>query len=296
MYGYSPYTNGQPGQEKTAIITDSTCDIPAVWRSQYNLQVVPLTIIWDGKEYIDGVDLRPDEFYARLPDMEVHPTTSQPTPQMFRETYEKAVNGGAQSILVFTMSSAMSGTYSSAMQAVDGINVPVTVVDSKSNSMGLGWQVLAAARALADGKDASSALTAAEKVRQRLVYMISLDTLDYLNRGGRIGGAASFLGNLLKIKPLISVNHDTGKVEAGIPARTRSSAITGLFKDFFHKLEGDGKLHLVVLHNGALDEAERLAERVNTEFNPTELFISLTSPILGAHTGPRALALCGYRD
>jgi len=92
------------------------------------------------------------------------------------------------------------------------------------------------------------------------------------------------------------VNHDNGKVEAGIPARTRNRAIEGLYKDFFHRLNGGGALHLAVLHNGALDEAELLAERVHAEFDPAELFISLTSPILGSHTGPRALALCGYRE
>jgi len=293
---HNPYQKVVTIPEKTVIITDSTCDIPAVWRAQFNLQIVPLTIIWGDRQYLDGVDLRPDEFYDRLPLSDVHPTTSQPTPQIFRDAYELAATGGAQNILVFTLSSAMSGTYNSARQASAGSPVSVTVVDSRSNSMGLGWQVLAAARALADGKDAEAALIAAEQVRKELVYLITLDTLDYLDRGGRIGGAAQFVGNLLKIKPLIFVNHDNGKVEAGIPARTRNRAIEGLYKDFFHRLNGGGALHLAVLHNGALDEAELLAERVHAEFDPAELFISLTSPILGSHTGPRALALCGYRE
>lgn len=292
----SPYQRVVAVPEKVAIVTDSTCDIPSIWRTQYSLQIIPLTIIWGNQQYLDGIDIRPDEFYARLPQSDLHPTTSQPAPQNFRAAYDQAVTDGAQSILVFTMSSAMSGTYQSAVQATADLPVPITVVDSKSNSMGLGWQVLAAARELGNGRDAAAALAAAEKVRNGLAYLITLDTLEYLNRGGRIGGAAQFIGNLLKIKPLIYVNHDTGKVEAGIPARTRSRAIEGLYKDFFHRLDGDGKLHLVVLHNGAADEAEQLAERVNAEYSPAELFISLTSPILGAHTGPRALALCGYRE
>ncbi len=292
----SPYQRVVAVPEKVAIVTDSTCDIPSIWRTQYSLQIIPLTIIWGNQQYLDGVDIRPDEFYARLPQSDLHPTTSQPAPQNFRAAYDQAVTDGAQSILVFTMSSAMSGTYQSAVQATADLPVPITVVDSKSNSMGLGWQVLAAARELGNGRDAAAALAAAVKVRNGLAYLITLDTLEYLNRGGRIGGAAQFIGNLLKIKPLIYVNHDTGKVEAGIPARTRNRAIEGLYKDFFHRLDGDGKLHLVVLHNGAADEAEQLAERVNAEYSPAELFISLTSPILGAHTGPRALALCGYRE
>lgn len=278
------------------IITDSTCDIPAVWRMQFNIDIVPLTIVWGDRQYLDGVELTAEEFYARLPHSGEHPTTSQPSPENFREAYEQAAGEGAQEILAFTMSKAMSGTHLSAMQAAAGAPVPVTVVDSKSNSMGLGWQVLTAARALAEGNTVAEALAAADKVRQKLVYTITLDTMDYLHKGGRTGGATIFLGNLLKIKPLIYVDHETGKVEAGIPARTRSKAIEGMYRDFFHRLHGKGKLHAAVLHNGVPDEAEQLAERLHTEHNPVELFTSLTSPILGAHTGPRALALCGYYE
>lgn len=280
----------------TAIITDSTCDVPALWRTQYNITTIPLTIIWGNEQYLDGVDLTPQEFYARLPDSPQHPTTSQPTPQFFQDAYEQAARNGAQEILTFTLSSAMSGTYQSALQAAAGAPVPVTVVDSRSNSMGLGWQVLAAARTLAEGKTAAAALEAAEKVHQNLAYSITLDTMDYLSQGGRVGGATIFLGNLLKIKPLIYVDHKSGKVEAGIPARTRSRAIDGLYKDFFHRLHGKENLHIAVMHNGVPDEAEKLAERVHSEYTPVELFISLTSPILGAHTGPGALALCGYSE
>lgn len=278
------------------IITDSTCDIPALWRTQFNIITVPLTIVWGDQQYLDGVDMTAEEFYARLPESEQHPTTSQPTPQNFRDAYEQAANNGAQEILTFTLSSAMSGTYQSAVQAAEGAPVPVTVVDSKSNSMGLGWQVLAAARTLADGKGTPEALESAKKVHQNLVYSIALDTMDYLSQGGRVGGATIFLGNLLKIKPLIYVDHKTGKVEAGIPARTRSRAIEGVYKDFFHRLPGGNKLHVAVLHNGVADDAEKLAEKVQSEHAPVELFISYTSPILGAHTGPRALALCGYTE
>lgn len=278
------------------IITDSTCDLPAVWRAQYNISTVPLTIIWGDNQYLDGIDLTPEDFYARLPNTTEHPSTSQPSPENFREVFRQAAADGAQEVLAFTLSSAMSGTHQSAVQAAADAPVPVTVVDSKSNSMGLGWQVLTAARALADGKSVKDALEAAEQVRKKLVYTITLDTMDFLSKGGRTGGATVFLGNLLKIKPLIYVDHHSGKVEAGIPARTRSRAIEGLYKDFFHRLRGRDKLHAAVLHNGVPDEAEQLAERVHDEHNPVELFISLTSPILGAHTGPRALALCGYYE
>jgi len=279
-----------------AIVTDSTCDIPSQLRTQFNIRTVPLTINWGDEQYLDGIDMTAEEFYTRLPQSNIHPITSQPSPQAFREAYAQAKNEGAQEILTFTLSSAMSGTFQSAQQAASEVAVPVTVIDSKSNSMGLGWQVLTAARTLASGMGIIEAIEAAARVRKNLVYMITLDTLEYLDRGGRIGGAAQFLGNLLKIKPLIYVNHETGKVEAGVPARTRSKAIEGLYKDFFNRIHQPNQLHLVVLHNGAPDEAEQLAERVHNDYAPVELFISLTSPILGAHTGPRALALCGFSE
>ena len=172
----------------------------------------------------------------------------------------------------------------------------IIIHDSRSNSMSLGWQVLAAARAREAGGDAAAMITAANQARQRMVYIIVLDTMDYLYKGGRIGGAVRFLGSLLKIKPQITVNHETGKVEAGIPARSRESAINGLVRDFFRRLNPQGKLHLAVLHNAAPADAIALAEQVRRDHAPAELVMSIVSPCLGVHTGPRAIALCGYTE
>ncbi len=281
---------------KIALITDSTCDIPSQWREQYNIQVVPLTIIWGDRQLIDGVDISPEEFYQQLPQTPYHPTTSQPSPQLFQQAYQAAIENGANEIITFTLSSAMSGTIQSAKQAAENISTPIHFVDSKTNSMGLGWQVIAAARALEAGKPVEKILEIVEKARKNMAYYISLDTLEFLVRGGRMGGAAKFIGSLLNIKPLIYVNHETGQVGASIPARSRVRAIEGLFKEFFNHVQTDLPLHITILHNGALEEAEALAERVRQEFNPVDLFISYTSPILGAHTGPRAIALCGYAE
>jgi DegV family protein with EDD domain len=132
--------------KKIAIITASPCDIPMELREKYGITVVPLTINWDGKSYLDGVDLSPEEFYAQLGQNPVRPTTSQPAPSAFLDAYEKARQKGAEEIVVVTISSAMSGTLQSARTASAGFNLPVHLVDARGNSMGLGWQVLAAAR------------------------------------------------------------------------------------------------------------------------------------------------------
>lgn len=281
-------------QNKVALITDSTCDIPQGWRDQYDIGVVPLTIIFGENQYKDGVDLSAEKFYEMLPQTKQFPSTSQPSPKDFLKAFQTAAEKGYQEAIVITISSAMSGTIQSARQAAAEAPIPVRVMDGKNNSMGLGWQVIAAARAREAGADAAAMLAVAEKVRDNMAYFITLDTMEFLAKGGRIGTATRFLESIIKIKPLISVNPKSGSVVPSIPARSRHNAIEGLYREFFEHVNPRDSLHITVLHNAAIEEAEALAERVRREYAPAELFISITSPILGVHTGPRALALCGY--
>jgi DegV family protein with EDD domain len=279
---------------RIALITDSTCDLPQEYLDRYHIQVVPLTIIWDGQEYLDGVDLKAEDFYRRLDGSPTIPTTSQPTPESFYQAYKQAREQGAESALVITISSAMSGTYASAQNAAGMIDIPVEVLDSKSNSMSLGWQVLAAARAREGGGGLQEMIQAADQARQSMVYLVTLDTLEYLYKGGRIGGASHFIGNLLDLKPQIYVNHQTGEVEGGRRSRTRRKALQDLFTDFFSRIDPEKELRVAVLHNAAIEEAQALASRIEDELHPAELIISIVSPVLGVHTGPRAVAICGY--
>ena len=202
-------------KHKIALITDSTCDLSLNYRKQYDIEVVPLTIIWGEEQFRDGVDLAPEDFYRRLETDQVIPTTSQPTPQEMVQVYEKAKKKGAEEIVILTISSAMSGTHESAKKAAELVDIPVHVQDSKSNTMSLGWQVLAAARAREAGGDVQAMVTAAKQARDNMVLMISLDTLKFLHKGGRIGGASHFIGTLLNLKPQITVNHQSGEVEGG---------------------------------------------------------------------------------
>lgn len=279
---------------RIALITDSTCDLPEKYLEKYDIQVVPLTIIWGGSQFLDGVDLGAEEFYQRLDLDPTLPTTSQPSPQQMAQAYEKARDAGAEEILMITISSAMSGTHESALIAAELVDIPVQVLDSKSNSMSLGWQVLAAARARENGGDLQSMIDAADQARSTMVYIITLDTLEYLHKGGRIGGASHFIGNLLNLKPQISVDHQTGQVAGGRRSRTRKKALADLYKDFFALVDADKDLHIAVLHNAALEEAQELVGKIEEEFHPVEILISIVSPVLGVHTGPRAVAICGY--
>ncbi|MBN1487690.1 MAG: DegV family protein [Anaerolineae bacterium] len=283
-------------KNKIALITDSTCDAPAALREQYDIDFVPLSIIWGDEELREKVDITSEDFYKRLVTDPRFPKSSQPTPGDFVAAYERAKAKGAEEIVTITISSAMSGTVESAQQAATMVDIPVYVVDSRSNSMSLGWQVLAAARARKSGGDAQAMITAADNARKSMVYIISLDTLEYLHKGGRIGGATRFIGSLLDLKPQIYVDHETGRVEAGERSRTRKRAIKALYTDFFKRIDTSKKMHIAVLHNAAYQEASDLAAKVEREYAPAELLITIVSPVLGVHTGPRALALCGYTE
>jgi len=279
-----------------ALVTDSTCDIPMEWREKYDITVVPVTIIFNGTVYRDGVDMTAQQFYTRLSKEPQRPTTSQPTPEDFLNAFRTVKEKGAREILAIILSAAMSGTFTSARTAALQMDIPVHLVDSQNNSMGLGWQVIAAARVREAGGGLEEMKAAAKKVRDHMVYFVSLDTIDYLASGGRIADAARFINSILKIKPLVFVKPESGTVGASLPARSRKLAVEGLFREFFKRINVSKPMHITVLHNQAPEEAQQLADRITREFSPAELFISYASPVLGVHTGPLALALCGYSE
>ncbi len=281
---------------KIAIITDSTNNLPPEFISQYQIKVVPLTIVIDQQSYLDGVDLRPEDFYKRLIVEKIHPTTSQPAPGDFLNAYQNAKDEGAEQIIVLTISSAMSGTMESAKMAAKNIDIPVTIIDSKSNTMGLGWQVLACARARDAGAKVNEIVSIVDNVREHLHLHVLLDTLEYLFKGGRMAGAAKWVNNVLKIKPQIRVNHATGSVEAVDVSRTRAKAIDTLYSTFVKKLDITKPLRIAILHNDSIEDAKALAEKVVAELKPIELIIAITSPVLGVHTGPQAIAMAGYSE
>jgi len=277
-----------------AIVTDSTCDIPQPLLDQYGVIVVPQVIIWGGQVYHDRVDLQPLDFYQRLAQDPQRPTTSQATEPDWLAAYERAIEAGASDILALTVSSAMSGTYSIARRAAGHVNVPVSVVDSKGPTMTLGWQVLAAARARDAGYDRNSILDIVATARSRMAQFVAMDTLEYLQRGGRIGTAVKWVGGLLQVKPLVSINHQSGLVEPVTLARTHKALVNGMYTRFFERMNVSQNLRVAVLHGNCEEEACLLAERIQAQYHPAELLVNITGPVLGINTGPGALALCGY--
>lgn len=279
-----------------AIIADSTCDIPDALIERYGIIVIPHYIVWGEEQFLDRVNLQPEAFYQRLVVDELRPTTAQASAADFLEGIHKAVEQGASEALILTVSSAMSGAYEMAKTAASKADIPVKVIDSKGPTMTLGWQTLAAARARDEGATMDEIIERVARVRESLVQIVAMETLEYLHTGGRIGDAAKWVGALMKVKPVVSINHVTGRVEPMGLTRTHSAMVRMLYRKFFDALQMGKKLRIAVLHGNVLDEAQLLAERIRDEFNPLELIINITGPVLGINTGPGALALCGYAE
>jgi DegV family protein with EDD domain len=282
---------------KIALITDSTSDIPKQIVAQHDVIVVPQVLIWGTQEYRDHITITSEEFYRRLATDPVHPGTSQPTAKDFLDAIDLGRQAGASEAVIITLSNQLSGTNDSAVQAQKMTkDMPVHVYDSLAVSMALGFQVLAAARARAAGASAQEMIAVANRVRKHSHLYFSLDTLEYLHRGGRIGGATKLIGTALQLKPTMTVDFTTGRIEAGERTRTRSKALQRVYEVFFEKMNTGKPMHVCVLHGAAPEEAAELEARARSEFAPVELLITHVSPVIGVHTGPGAIGLIGYTE
>jgi len=280
--------------QRIAIITDSTSDLSPEMREKYGITVVPQHIIWGTEELLDGVDIQPETFYKRLTTDPVHPKSSQPTPQTFLRYVNEAKAAGAEEVVILTVSNQLSGTILSAQGAAEQADIPVHVIDSMSASMGLGYQAIAAAEVRAQGGNAEAMRAAADKVRSTMQIYLTVDTLEYLHRGGRIGGAAKLVGTALQLKPMLMLDHSAGRIEAVERTRTRAKAVDAMYNTFFSKLDTSRPMHLCVIHADSMGDAQALAQRVKSDYNPASLQITNVTPVIGVHVGPGTLALVGY--
>ena len=212
---------------KVAIVTDSTSDIPISIAKERRITIVPLHIQWGNESLTDGVDITPAVFYERLPTATVMPTTSQPSAGEFVEKFKQArEQEGADGIVCITLSKAVSGTYASAEAAIGMVDFPVKLVDSRTASLALGYTAMAAADARDQGKSMDEIASIADAAAKRTAILFTCNTLEYLHRGGRIGGAKRFIGTALNIKPILHVKD--GQVAALESVRTRKKAVQRL--------------------------------------------------------------------
>jgi len=278
--------------KKTAIVTDSTAYLPRDFVKQHNIRVIPLRIHWDDKTYVDGVDITPIQFYERLEKSSTIPSTSQPAAGDFLQVF-KELAPHCDGIVVPLISSGISGTVASAKTAASMFSeVPVEVIDSLSTTAGLALVVKAIAQSASDGKSLKEIKQLAEGIVKRLKLFFAVDTLKYLHKGGRIGGASRYFGAALSIKPILYLD-DQGKIDALEKVRTKRKATERLIQLAVE--QANGKTVIVgVLHANSLVEAKNLQEQLLEQLDCTQIETYDLSPVIGAHVGPGTVGLAIY--
>jgi fatty acid kinase fatty acid binding subunit len=268
------------------VVTDSSCDLPPALVEALRIEVVPLTIRFGDEELVDRVELDTDEFWSRLEHSKLLPETAAPSAGAFEAKFRELHARGATGIVCINLSSHLSATMQAAQVAAAavGAEISVQVIDSQSASMGLGNLCLTAARRAADGDALESIVAEVVDRRDRTRLFATLDTLEFLKKGGRVGNARALLGTVLSIKPIIEVRD--GVVEEAGKVRTRSKALKVLAAK-----AAEGKIeHLSVLHGNAPDVGE-LLDLLDPVFPRDEIITGLVGPVIGTHAGPRVIGV-----
>lgn len=273
---------------EVAIVTDSTAYLPDEVVERYGIVVVPLKVVLRGRPLDEGTEATPAGLAEALRQKRVV-TTSRPSPETFAETYRRLADGGAREIVSIHLSAELSGTYEAALLAARESPVPVRVVDSRTLAMAMGFPVLTAAEAVADGASGEEAAAAAEKRAGGTSGFFYVDTLEYLRRGGRIGAAAALMGAALAVKPLLHVSD--GRVAPLEKVRTSARAISRL-EEIALEAAGGAGVDVAVHHLASPDRAEGLATRLRERLPRLgELYVSEVGAVIGAHAGPGLLAV-----
>lgn len=276
---------------KVAVVTDSTAYIPPDLVKKHNITVAPQVLIWGDETFQDGVDIMPDDFYRRLSTAKVMPTTSQVSPAALKTIFEKLLDEGYDVQGIF-VSTKISGTIQSALQARDMLpkaKDKISIVDSLSIAMAMGFMVLKVARAAEDGAKLAECQKLAEKAIGHVGIFFAVETLEFLRRGGRIGGAQALLGTALNIKPVLEVRD--GRVESVEKVRTKSKAMARVVELVVEKVAGRTPVRLATLHANAENDAKTLLESAVAQLHPVETIFAGVSPVVGTHAGPGTVGL-----
>lgn len=266
-----------------AIVTDSTSDIPPEIAAQYAISVIPAILVVDGESYEDGVQLTREEFYRMLPRLASPPTTAAPSTGTIRATYAARLAEKAGHIVSVHVAASLSGIYNAARLAAEPFKDQVTVIDSGQLSLGLGFQVIAAAEAAAAGGELEDVVAAIEGTRRRIQVVAMLDTLEYLKRGGRVSLLKAGLGAVLRMRPFVELHE--GRVRLVEQVRTRTKALIRLWE----LVVSLGQVErFAVLHANAEDDARRLLQRLKPDLPIGALLVNVNT-VIGTHVGPGAL-------
>lgn len=278
------------------IVTDSTADISVDIRETLGIKMVPLKIHIGGETFLDAVTLQSEQFYEKLVSSSAMPTTSQPSPVEFVDVYKRIAeeDGPDVKIVSIHLSSALSGTYQSAVLARSMLEgeIDVTIIDSKSASYGIGALVVAAAEAANDGRSVDEIVRLVQKMRDNFYIFFLLDTLEYLRKGGRIGKASAVLGSLLNIKPILTIDSE-GEVAAVDRVRGQKKAMARLVELLEEKLDGQS-IRLQIAHANHPEGAEELQTLIAERITVASVGYVTLGPVIGTHAGPGVLAAFAY--
>ncbi len=276
---------------KIAVVTDSTAYIPPELVKKHNITVAPQVLIWDDKTYRDGVDIQSSEFFTRLKTAKTMATTSQVSVADMQDIFQNLVEQGFDVLGIF-ISAKLSGTIQSATQArelMGSAGEKVAIVDSLSTAMAMGFQALTVARAAEAGASVKDCIALAEKAREHTGVFFAVDTLEFLHRGGRIGGAQRFVGTLLNMKPILAVQD--GRVEGIERIRTKNKAQERVLELVMEQAKGKSPVRLATLHANAVEDARTLLVKAEQELRPIESIFSEVSPVVANHAGPGTVGL-----
>jgi len=277
---------------KIAIVTDSISSLTPIMGQEYGVHVVPTYIIFGTDTYRDGADLDTEQFYRLLRGNKQLPTTSQPTSTDFEQLYTK-LSQQVEAIVSIHASKKVSATVDSARAARKELaDVPIHVIDAQTFAMAQGQVVIAAARAASNGHNVEQIVQLVEELAPKTNLIFTVETLEYLRRGGRIGGATALLGSALRVKPILHIAN--GQVEPLEKPRTRKRSVGRLLDLMEERVGTSDAVHVAVLHCDSLGDAQRLGERVTARFNCAELLITEAGPTIGTHAGPGTLGLAFY--
>lgn len=269
-----------------ALVTDSTADIPRGMRERLGISMVPLKVMFGSESYLDNIELQPAEFYRKLTGSPVLPTTSQPSPADFFDVFKRLTDEG-KSVVSVHLSGAFSGTYQSAMIAKSMFedDADITVIDSKSASYGYGMIVVAAAELAERGASKEEIIAEVHRLRREMRLYFLVDTLEFLQKGGRIGKAAAMVGSLLNIKPILTID-DEGAINSVDKVRGQKRAMARIAELLQADL-GDRPVNLMIaLTPGFEENAKDMAALLKERFNVSTYVETEIGPVIGTHAGP----------
>jgi DegV family protein with EDD domain len=272
-----------------SVVVDSASDLPSEEADRLGIIRVPLTISFGEEEFEDGVELTREEFWARMATEEALPRTAAPSPAQFRAAFAEALDGGAEGVVCLTLTQNLSATYQAAVQGAVEFEDRVKVLDTRTLTLSEGLVALAVAEAARSGADLAACMEVASSTRDRVLTFGTLDSLENLRKGGRIGAAQALVGALMSFKPLIEVRN--GEIEPAGRVRTRKNALAALAS----LIEGRGPFERVGLVHAMAQDLGTVLPEVERATGADDIVVSVMGATIGTHAGPGALGICLVR-